>query len=144
MTNNFYINGKEVSMHELAKAISYGLRKEYLQTGRKVPLEKEFPYLCQEVPIKAYFEWTRLLEEDPYKDAWQKKFSVYDRYEVIYYSLKQAELTQASRKIMDILDTKKDTLHESEHEYLIETLDKIEKKIKSIPLDADKIEAVGF
>ena len=144
MTNNFYINGKSISMHELAKAISYGLRKEYLQTGKKVPLEKEFPYLCQEVPIKAYFEWTRLLEEDPYKNAWQKKFDVYNRYEVIFYSLKQAELTQVSRKIMDILDTKKDTLNESEHKYLIETLDKIEKKIKSIPLDADMIEAVGF
>lgn len=144
MTNKFYINGKEVSMHELAKAISYGLRKEYLQTGRKVPIEKEFPYLCQETPIKAYFEWTRLLNEDPYKNAWQKKFSVYDRYEVIFYSLRQAELTQASRKIMHILDTKKDTLNESEHEYLIETLNKIEAKIKSIPLDADMIEAVGF
>ena len=143
MTNNFYINGKRISMHELAKAISYGLRKQYLQTGRKVPLEKEFPYLCQETPIKAYFEWTRLLEEDPYKNAWQKKFSVYDRYEVIFYTLKQAELTQASRTIMDILDTKKD-LNESEHEYLMETLDKIEEKIKSIPLDADMIEAVGF
>ena len=144
MTNKFYISGKEVTMHELAKAISYGLRKEYLQTGRKVPLEKEFPYLCQEVPIKAYFEWTRLLEEDPYKNAWQKKFSVYDRYEVIFYSLKQAELTQASRKIMDILNTKKDSLHELEREDLMETLDKIEEKIKSIPLDADMIEAVGF
>ena len=44
---------------------------------------------------------------------------------------------------MDILDTKKD-LDKSEHEYLIETLDKIEEKIKSIPLDADMIEAVGF
>lgn len=140
MTNKFYINGKEVSMHELAKAVSYGLRKEYLQTGRKVPFEKEFPYLCQETPIKAYFEWTRLLEEDPYKNAWQKKFKVYDRYEVIYYSLKQAELVQASRKIMDILDTKKNTLNKSEHEYLMETLDKIEEKIKSIPLDADMIE----
>ena len=140
MTNNFYISGKKVSMHELAKAISYGLRKEYLQTGRKVPLEKEFPYLCQETPIKAYFEWTRLLEEDPYKNAWQKKFSVYDRYEVIYNSLKQAELAQVSRKIMDILDTK----NESEHEYLIETLNNIEAKIKAIPLDADMIEAVGF
>lgn len=144
MTNKFYISGKEVSMHELAKAISYGLRKEYLQTGRKVPFEKEFPYLCQETPIKAYFEWTCLLQEDPYKNAWQKKFEVYDRYEVIYYSLKQAELVQASRKIMHILDTKKDTLNESEHEYLIENLDKIEEKIKSIPLDADKIEAAGF
>ncbi|MDY5910905.1 MAG: hypothetical protein SPJ62_02605 [Inconstantimicrobium porci] len=144
MTNKFYINGKEVSMHELAKAISYGLRKEYLQTGRKVPFEKEFPYLCQETPIKAYFEWTNLLHEDPYKNAWQKKFEVYDRYEVIYYSLKQAELTQVSRKIMDILNTKKDSLNESEHEYLIETLDKIVEKIKSIPLDADMIEAVGF
>lgn len=143
MTNKFYINGKEVSMHELAKAISYGLRKEYLQTGRKVPLEKEFPYLCQETPIKAYFEWTGLLNGDPYKNAWQKKFSVYDRYEVIFYSLKQAELTQASRRIMDLLDTKKD-LCSSEHEYLMETLDKIEQKIKSIPLDADMIEAVGF
>ena len=143
MTNNFYIGGKKVSMYELAKAISYGLRKEYLQTGKKVPLEKEFPYLCQEVPIKAYFEWTGLLNEDPYKNAWQKKFSVYDRYEVIFYSLKQAELTQASRRIMHILDTKKD-LHSSEREYLMETLDKIEKKIKSIPLDADMIEAVGF
>ena len=143
MRNKFYISGKEVSMHELAKAISYGLRKEYLQTGRKVPLEKEFPYLCQETPIKAYFEWTCLLDEDPYKNAWQKKFSVYDRYEVIFYTLKQAELTQASRKIMDILDTKKD-LNSSEHEYLMETLDKIEAKIKSIPLDADMIEAVGF
>ena len=140
MTNNFYINGKRISMHELAKAISYGLRKEYLQTGRKVPLEKEFPYLCQKTPIKAYFEWTCLLEEDPYKNAWQQKFEVNDRYEVIYYSLKQAELTQASRKIMHILDT----LNESENEYLIETLDKIEEKIKSIPLDADMIEAVGF
>ena len=140
MTNKFYINGKEVSMHELAKAISYGLRKEYLQTGRKVPFEKEFPYLCQETPIKAYFEWTNLLHEDPYKNAWQKKFSVYDRYEVIYYSLKQAELVQASRKIIDILNTKKDTLNKSEHEYLMETLDKIEEKIKSIPLDADMIE----
>ena len=144
MTNNFYINGKRITMHELAKAISYGLRKEYLQTGRKVSFEKEFPYLCQETPIKAYFEWTRLLEEDPYKNAWQKKFSVYDRYEVIFYSLKQAELTQASRRIIDILDTKKDTLNESEHEYLVETLNNIEKKIKSIPLDADMIEAVGF
>ncbi len=134
MTNKFYIKGKEVSMHELAKAISYGLRKEYLQTGRKVPLEKEFPYLCQEIPIKAYFEWTRLLEEDPYKNAWQKKFDVYDRYEVIFYSLKQAELTQASRRIMDILNTKKD-LNSSEHEYLMETLDKIEAKIKSIPIE---------
>lgn len=140
MTNKFYINGKEVSMHELAKAISYGLRKEYLQTGRKVPFEKEFPYLCQETPIKAYFEWTNLLHEDPYKNAWQQKFKVYDRYEVIYYSLKQAELVQASRKIMDILNTKKDTLNKSEHEYLMETLDKIEEKIKSIPLDADMIE----
>lgn len=139
MTNNFYINGKKVSMHELAKAISYGLRKEYLQTGRKVPFEKEFPYLCQETPIKAYFEWTRLLHEDPYKNAWQKKFKVYDRYEVIYYSLKQAELVQASRKIMDILDTK-DCIDKSVHEYLVETLDKIEEKIKSIPLDADMIE----
>lgn len=144
MTNKFYINGKEVSMHELAKAISYGLRKEYLQTGRKVPFEKEFPYLCQETPIKAYFEWTCLLHEDPYKNAWQQKFEVYDRYEVIYYSLKQAELVQASRKIMHIIDTKKDTLNKSEHEYLIETLDKIEAKIKSIPLNADMIEAVGF
>ena len=144
MTNNFYINGKRISMYEMAKAISYGLRKEYLQTGRKVPFEKEFPYLCQETPIKAYFEWTRLLEEDPYKNAWQKKFEVYDRYEVIYYSLKQAELTQVSRKIMDILDKKKDGLNESEHEYLIETLNNIEAKIKSIPLDADMIEAVGF
>ena len=141
MTNKFYINGKEVSMHELAKAISYGLRKEYLQTGRKVPFEKEFPYLCQETPIKAYFEWTCLLEEDPYTNAWQQKFNVYDRYEVIYYSLKQAELTQASRKIVDLLDTKKD-LCSSEREYLMETLDKIEEKIKSIPLDADMIE--GF
>ena len=140
MTNNFYINGKRISMHELAKAISYGLRKEYLQTGRKLPLEKEFPYLCQETPIKAYFEWVCLLNEDPYKNAWQQKFEVNDRYEVIYYSLKQAELTQASRKIMHILDT----LNESENEYLIETLDKIEEKIKSIPLDADMIEAVGF
>ena len=143
MTNKFYISGKEVTMHELAKAISYGLRKEYLQTGKKVPLEKEFPYLCQETPIKAYFEWTGLLNEDPYKNAWQKKFSVYDRYEVIYYSLKQAELTQASRRIMNILETKKD-LNSSEHEYHMETLDKIETKIKSIPLDADMIEAVGF
>lgn len=143
MTNNFYINGKRISMHELAKAISYGLRKEYLQTGRKVSLEKEFPYLCQEVPIKAYFEWTRLLEEDPYKNVWQKNFSVYDRYEVIYWSLKQAELTQMSRKIMDRLDTKKN-LHELEREYLMETLDKIEEKIKAIPLDADMIEAVDF
>ena len=143
MRNNFYISGKKISMHELAKAISYGLRKEYLQTGKKVPLEKEFPYLCQETPIKAYIEWTCILDEDPYKNAWQKKFSVYDRYEVIFYSLKQAELTQASRRIMDILDTKKD-LDKSEHEYLIETLDKIEEKIKSIPLDADMIEAVGF
>ena len=144
MTNNFYINGKKIAMHELAKAISYGLRKEYLQTGRKVPLEKEFPYLCQETPIKAYFEWTCLLDEDPYKNAWQKKFSVYDRYEVIFYTLKQAELTQASRRIMDILDTKKESLNKSEHEYLMETLGKIEEKIKSIPLDADMIEAVGF
>ena len=143
MTNNFYINGKRISMHELAKAISYGLRKEYLQTGKKVPLEKELPYICQETPIKTYFEWTTLLNEDPYKNAWQKKFSVYDRYEVIFYSLKQAELTQASRKIMDILDTKKD-LNSSEHEYLVETLNKIEEKIKSIPLDADMIDAVGF
>ena len=143
MTNNFYISGKKVSMHELAKAISYGLRKQYLQTGKKVPLEKEFPYLCQETPIKAYFEWTCILDEDPYKNAWQKKFSVYDRYEVIFYTLKQAELTQASRRIMDILDTKKD-LDKSEKEYLIETLGKIEEKIKSIPLDADMIEAVGF
>ena len=142
MTNNFYISGKKVSMHELAKAISYGLRKEYLQTGKKVPLEKEFPYLCQETPIKAYFEWTGILDEDPYKNAWQKKFSVYDRYEVIFYTLKQAELTQASRRIMDILDSlDKD---KSEYEYLIETLGKIEEKIKSIPLDADMIEAVGF
>lgn len=143
MTNKFYINGKEVSMHEIAKAISYGLRKEYLQTGKKVPIEKEFPYLCQETPIKAYFEWTGLLNEDPYKNAWQKKFSVYDRYEVIFYSLKQAELTQVSRRIMHILDTKED-LNSSEHEYLMETLNKIEAKIKSIPLDADMIEAVGF
>ena len=143
MTNNFYISGKKVSMHELAKAISYGLRKQYLQTGKKIPLEKEFPYLCQETPIKAYFEWTCILDEDPFKNAWQKKFSVYDRYEVIFYTLKQAELTQASRRIMDILDTKKD-LDKSEREYLIETLDKIEEKIKSIPLDADMIEAVGF
>ena len=142
MRNNFYISGKKVAMHELAKAISYGLRKEYLQTGKKVPLEKEFPYLCQETPIKAYFEWTCLLDEDPYKNAWQKKFSVYDRYEVIFYTLKQAELTQASRRIMDILATK--DLNSSEHEYLMETLDKIEEKIKSIPLDADMIEAVGF
>lgn len=140
MTNNFYISGKKVSMPELAKAISYGLRKEYLQTGKKVPLEKEFPYLCQETPIKAYFEWICLLNEDPYKNAWQKKFSVNDRYEVIFYSLKQAELTEASRRIMEILDS----LDKSEHEYLIETLDKIEEKIKSIPLDADMIEAVGF
>ena len=140
MTNKFYINGKEVSMHELAKAISYGLRKEYLQTGRKVPFEKEFPYLCEETPIKAYFEWTCLLNENPYKNAWQKNFKVCERYEVIYYSLKQAELVQASRKIMDILNTKKDTLNKSEHEYLMETLDKIEEKIKSIPLDADMIE----
>ena len=80
MTNNFYINGKRISMHELAKAISYGLRKQYLQTGKKVPLEKEFPYLCQETPIKAYFEWACLLNEDPYKNAWKQKFSVYDRY----------------------------------------------------------------
>ena len=143
MTNKFYISGKEVTMHELAKAISYGLRKEYLQTGKKVPLEKEFPYLCQETPIKVYFEWTGLLNEDPYKNAWQKKFRVYDRYEVIFYSLKQAELTQASKRIMYILDTKKD-LCSSEVEYLMETLDKIEAKIKSIPLDADMIEAVGF
>ena len=143
MTKNFYINGKRVCMYELAKAISYGLRKEYLQTGKKVPLEKEFPYLCQETPIKAYFEWTGLLNEDPYKNAWQKKFSVYDRYEVIFYTLKQGELVQASRRIMDILDTKKD-IDKSEHEYLMETLDKIEEKIKSIPLDADMIEAVGF
>ena len=143
MRNNFYINGRKVAMHEVAKAISYGLRKEYLQTGKKVPLEKEFPYLCQETPIKAYFEWTCILDEDPYKNAWQKKFSVYDRYEVIFYTLRQAELTQASRRIMDILDTKKD-LDKSEHEYLMETLDKIEEKIKSIPLDADMIEAVGF
>lgn len=142
MTNNFYINGKLVYMHELAKAVSYGLRKEYLQTGKKIPLEKEFPYLCQETPIKAYFEWTCLLDEDPYKNAWQKKFSVNDRYEVIFYTLKQAELTQASRRIMDIL--KKDSIDKSEHDYLIETLDKIEEKIKSIPLDADMIEAVGF
>ena len=142
MRNNFYINGRKVAMHEVAKAISYGLRKEYLQTGKKVPLEKEFPYLCQETPIKAYFEWTCILDEDPYKNAWQKKFSVYDRYEVIFYTLRQAELTQASRRIMDILDTKKD-LDKSEHEYLMETLDKIEEKIKSIPLDADMIEAVG-
>ena len=144
MRNNFYISGVPVSMHELAKAISYGLRKEYLQTGRKIPLEKEFPYLCQKTPIKAYFEWTCLLNEDPYKNAWQKKFSVCDRYEVIFCSLKQAELTQASRRIMDILDTKKDSLDKSEYEYLIETLDKIEEKIKSVPLDADMIEAVGF
>ena len=144
MTNNFYINEKKVSMHELAKAISYGLRKEYLQTGRKLPLEKEFPYLCQETPIKAYFEWTNLLHEDTYKNAWQKKFNVYDRYEVIYYSLKQAELTQVSRKIMHILDTKKDSLNKLEHEYMMETLDMIEAKIKSIPLDADMIEAAGF
>ena len=143
MTNNFYISGKKVSMHELAKAISYGLRKEYLQTGKKVPLEKEFPYLCQETPIKAYFEWNGILDEDPYKNAWQKKFSVYDRYEVIFYSLKQAELTQASKRIMEVLDKKKD-LNSSEQEYLMETLDKIEEKIKSIPLDADMIEAVGF
>ena len=142
MTNNFYINGKLVYMHELAKAVSYGLRKEYLQTGKKIPLEKEFPYLCQETPIKAYFEWTCLLDEDPYKNAWQKKFSVNDRYEVIFYTLKQAELTQASRRIMDIL--KKDSIDKSEHDYLIETLDKIEEKIKSVPLDADMIEAVGF
>ena len=143
MTNNFYINGKKISMRELTKAVSYGLRKEFLQTGKKVPLEKEFPYLCQETPIKAYFEWTGILDEDPYKNAWQKKFSINERYEVIFYTLKQAELTQASRRIMDILDTKKD-LDKSEHEYLIETLDKIEEKIKSIPLDADMIEAVGF
>ena len=143
MTNNFYISGKKVSMHELAKAISYGLRKEYLQTGKKVPLEKEFPYLCQETPIKAYFEWNGILDEDPYKNAWQKKFSVYDRYEVIFYSLKQAELTQASKRIMEVLDKKKD-LNSSVQEYLMETLDKIEEKIKSIPLDADMIEAVGF
>ena len=142
MRNNFYISGKKVSFPELAKAISYGLRKEYLQTGKKVPLEKEFPYLCQETPIKAYFEWTGLLNEDPYKNTWQKKFSVNDRYEVIFYTLKQAELTQASRRIMDILDTK--DLNSSEYEYLMETLDKIEEKIKSIPLDADMIEAVGF
>ena len=141
MTNYFYISGKKIFMHELANAISYGLRKEYLQTGKKVPLEKEFPYLCQETPIKAYFEWTCLLDEDPYKNAWQKKFSVYDRYEVIFYTLKQAELTQASRRIMDILDKKKD-LDKSEYEYLMETLDKIEEKIKSIPLDADMIEAI--
>ena len=143
MTNNFYISGKKIAMPELAKAISYGLRKEYLQTGKKVPLEKEFPYLCQETPIKAYFEWNSILDEDPYKNAWQKKFSVNERYEVIFYTLKQAELTQASRRIMDILDTKKD-LDKSEYEYLMETLDKIEEKIKSIPLDADMIEAVGF
>ena len=143
MTNNFYISGKKVSISELAKAISYGLRKEYLQTGKKVPLEKEFPYLCQETPIKAYFEWNGILDEDPYKNAWQKKFSVYDRYEVIFYSLKQAELTQASKRIMEVLDKKKD-LNSSEQEYLMETLDKIEEKIKSIPLDADMIEAVGF
>ena len=142
MTNNFYISGKKVSIRELAKAISYGLRKEYLQTGKKVPLEKEFPYLCQETPIKAYFEWNGILDEDPYKNAWQKKFNVYDRYEVIFYSLKQAELTQASKRIMEILE-KKD-LNSSEQEYLMETLDKIEEKIKSIPLDADMIEAVGF
>ena len=142
MTNNFYISGKKVSMHELAKAISYGLRKEYLQTGKKVPLEKEIPYLCQETPIKAYFDWNGILDEDPYKNAWQKKFNVYDRYEVIFYSLKQAELTQASKRIMEILE-KKD-LNSSEQEYLMETLDKIEEKIKSIPLDADMIEAVGF
>ena len=142
MTKNFYISGKKVSMHELAKAISYGLRKEYLQTGKKVPLEKEIPYLCQETPIKAYFDWNGILDEDPYKNAWQKKFNVYDRYEVIFYSLKQAELTQASKRIMEILE-KKD-LNSSEQEYLMETLDKIEEKIKSIPLDADMIEAVGF
>lgn len=143
MTNKFYINGKEVSMHELAKAISYGLRKEYLQTGRKVPFEKEFPYLCEETPIKAYFEWTCLLNENPYKNAWQKNFKVCERYEVIYYSLKQAELVQVSRKIMHILDTK-DCIDKSVHDYLVETLHKIEEKIKSIPLDADMIEAVGF
>ena len=140
MTNNFYINNEKISMHELARAISYGLRKEYLQTGKKVPLEKEFPYLCQETPIKAYFEWNGILDEDPYKNAWQKKFSVNDRYEVIFYTLKQAELTQVSRRIMDILDTKKDSLDKSEHDYLMETLDKIEEKIKSVPLDADMIE----
>ena len=143
MRNKFYINSKEVSMHELAKAISYGLRKEYLQTGRKVPFEKEFPYLCEETPIKAYFEWTCLLNENPYKNAWQKNFKVCERYEVIYYSLKQAELVQVSRKIMHILDTK-DCIDKSVHDYLVETLHKIEEKIKSIPLDADMIEAVGF
>ena len=143
MRNKFYINGKEVSMHELAKAIRYGLRKEYLQTGRKVPFEKEFPYLCEETPIKAYFEWTCLLNEDPYKNAWQKNFKVCERYEVIYYSLKQAELVQVSRKIMHILDTK-DCIDKSVHDYLVETLNNIEAKIKSVPLDADMIEAVGF
>ena len=139
--NTIKINGQHISMYEVANAIAYGFRKKFRESGIKSNLCEEFPILTKVTNIEEEFEIVTDLR-NIYEVTDYFTILLEKRFEVIYNSLKQAELDSIAKKC-------RETLYyiqygTTAYKVLEEYIASIEAEASKIKLDVDMIEAAGF